>query len=280
MDIYASFSRIDANPGRDSFFSGFIHALRSAGRYFIPALAALALIFAVFFKLRETPAVQAAELLRKAAAAEQSRPAAPHRIAIRARSRKLTRWIGHRAVIDKTQATLEAEAYLEPLFRAARYSWEDPLTARSFQAWRAQLADKRDEVSGGGPRNYTIRTETNDGELRAASLTLRGTDLHPIEGRLEFRNNEMVELAELPEAPFPPVPAVTGAPMHVTPHPAHPIPSGGAVERPGPEPGPAEELQVVAALHRLGADLGDPVEINRSGAQIVVSGLGIAASRQ
>jgi hypothetical protein len=37
---------------------------------------------------------------------------------------------------------------------------------------------------------------------------------------------------------------------------------------------------VVAALHEIGADLGDPVEVTRSGGQVRVSGMGIAQSRQ
>jgi hypothetical protein len=37
---------------------------------------------------------------------------------------------------------------------------------------------------------------------------------------------------------------------------------------------------VFAALHRAGADLGDPVDVTRTGAHIVVTGVGIAAERQ
>jgi hypothetical protein len=44
--------------------------------------------------------------------------------------------------------------------------------------------------------------------------------------------------------------------------------------------GVAEELQVVAALHQVGADLGDPVEIARQSGQILVSGTGIPPQHQ
>jgi hypothetical protein len=37
---------------------------------------------------------------------------------------------------------------------------------------------------------------------------------------------------------------------------------------------------VVAALHDLGADLGEPVEVSRSGSEVLVSGVGIPAGRQ
>src|SRR5207249_6106047 len=42
----------------------------------------------------------------------------------------------------------------------------------------------------------------------------------------------------------------------------------------------SEELQVYAALHEAGADLGDPIEVTREGRDIVVSGTGVPAQHQ
>jgi hypothetical protein len=42
----------------------------------------------------------------------------------------------------------------------------------------------------------------------------------------------------------------------------------------------ADELRAVATLHRLGADLGDPVEVARNGAYVVVGGTGVAPELQ
>jgi hypothetical protein len=53
-------------------------------------------------------------------------------------------------------------------------------------------------------------------------------------------------------------------------------PQGEAI----PPAGFSAELQVVEALHRVGADLGDPVEIGREGRQVLVSGIGIPPKRQ
>jgi hypothetical protein len=39
-------------------------------------------------------------------------------------------------------------------------------------------------------------------------------------------------------------------------------------------------LRVVAALHEIGADLGDPVEVNLADGRVVVSGVGVAPERQ
>jgi hypothetical protein len=41
-----------------------------------------------------------------------------------------------------------------------------------------------------------------------------------------------------------------------------------------------DELHVLAALNRVGADLGDPIEVSRAGSEILVTGVGIAPRRQ
>jgi len=106
------------------------------------------------------------------------------------------------------------------------------------------------------------------------------TDFEPLEGRFEFRNRDWVEMTELTDQPNEPASTVAGA-------------TGGMPRQPGMPPdraeppaeamnpaGVAEELQVVAALHQVGADLGDPVEITRQSGQILVSGTGIPPQHQ
>ena len=39
-------------------------------------------------------------------------------------------------------------------------------------------------------------------------------------------------------------------------------------------------MRVLAALNRVGADLGDPIEVSRAGGEILVSGVGIEPQRQ
>jgi len=41
-----------------------------------------------------------------------------------------------------------------------------------------------------------------------------------------------------------------------------------------------DELHVLASLHRVGADLGDPIEVSRAGGDVLVAGVGIAPQRQ
>ena len=107
---------------------------------------------------------------------------------------------------------------------------------------------------------------------------LRVTDLHPVEGRFEFRNQEWVEYSEISDASTTDggTPADTSleAPMRrVVPSRPAALPSGNPASI-------SEELRVLAALHEIGADLGDPVEVTRSGGRVLVSGVGVPPQRQ
>src|SRR5207253_7168364 len=92
------------------------------------------------------------------------------------------------------------------MLRAAHYNSEAPLSARSFEEWRDGLASKRDEVTtvpdpaSPAQNCYRIQTIAAEGELALASMILRATDLHPVEGRFEFRNQDWVEYNEISDA--------------------------------------------------------------------------------
>ena len=242
-------------------------------RWALSAAAVVALCFVLVQQLRETPKVEAAALLQKAVRAAQSRPAAHKRLRITTRTGQMTRVIG----VAYKPAARETE--IARLFDAAHYDWNDPLSAQSFSAWRDRLPHLQDAIAS-QPNSYEIKTTTEDSELVSATLKLRGTDLEPLEGRFEFRNRDWVEMTELVDQQTNPASTVAGT-------------TGGVPRQPGVPPGPldvpmesaepsafSEELQVVSALHELGADLGDPLEISREGRQVLVSGTGIPPQRQ
>ncbi len=257
-DLSRGFAEIDAagTPWTERLARFFRYPVMYPGRW-IPAAAAITVICALVYQLRETPSVQAAALLKKAVAAEtRAHPA--RRIQIRTSTRRVI------------QPAAQRDPAMEALFQAAHYSWEDPLSARSYSAWRDQLPEKRDEISR-GEDFYRIRTTTNSGELAEATLKLRAGDLQPVESRLEFRNREWVEISVAAEPPAPaPVAAVD----------ASRPPARRDEARPEARATLADELQVLAALHQVGADLGDPVEVTRSGGQVLVSGVGITPPRR
>ena len=271
------FGRVDAELAEQSLWhrvARFLSPLRHGGvRWALSGAAALALCYVGVQQLRETPKVQAAALLQKAVRAAQSRPAAHQRLRIITRTGQMTRVVG---VAYKPPAR---EVEIARLFDAANYDWNDPLSAKSFARWRDGLAHFQDAVAS-QPNSYDIKTTTEDSELVSATLKLRTTDLEPMEGRFEFRNRDWVEMTELVDQQTNPASIVAGT-------------TGGMPRQPGVPPGPievpketaepaafSEELQVVNALHRLGADLGDPLEISREGGQVLVSGTGIPPQRQ
>ena len=249
-DIYQGFAKIDASRNDVSLFVriGRIFSMRQLTRW-TPIAVAMGLIVAAFLELRQTPSVEAAELLRKAVLASDARPQKPRHIQIR------------------TSKNLQQTLPLR--FRTANYNWDNPLSAKSYQAWRDQLPEKRDEVTT-ADGEYRIRTTTTSSEIKEATLTLKAPDLEPKRERLEFRDDEWVEIAEVAEDTT----TISG------PAPTIRIPSHPAATLTPPAATAGDELHVLAALHGVGADLGDPIEVARNGTQVLVSGVGIAPQRQ
>ena len=256
-DLAAGFDEIDRTLGRRPVWQ----MLRPAKRW-MPIAAAVAVACLAVYQLRNAPSVEAAALLRKAVAAADSVPASrPARIRIRTHEHTVIRVAGVRT------------AETGPLA---------PLSARSFQQWRDELAQKRDEVTTVAG-NYQIRTSTDAGELAEATLELRMADLHPVGQRLEFRNRDWVEIEEIaPEAaPVPDAVASAPAPARPLAPPPLSVPSNSnEFRQPAPAATVGDELSVLVALHQVGADLGDPIEVKRASGRILVAGVGIDPERR
>jgi hypothetical protein len=263
-DIYRGFGEIDASLAQASFRERLARVLLapvySARRWAAVAVTLMALSV-LYYRFGQAPPVQAAELLRKAIASADAHPGKPRQIRIRTKDRILTR--------TSSAADTDALSSLQVLFRAAHYDWDDPLSAKSYQAWRDALVDKRDEVTQEQDA-YRIRTDTGSGELMTATLKIRSQDLRPVEERLEFRNREWVEITELTAEAEPPVLIARAVANHTKTSPTTTSASATI----------GDELRVLASLHRVGADLGDPIEVSRAGADILVAGIGIAPERQ
>ncbi|HLJ44822.1 MAG TPA: hypothetical protein VKU01_02365 [Bryobacteraceae bacterium] len=222
-----------------------------------------ALVMALLLRRPSESAASATELLSQSA-----RTAFPmsRRISLRVHGRTL-----FRPAVLISDSSLDSDAdwkRLRGLFVQARYSWSDPLSARSFQAWRRDLPEKRDSVTVAHDRandvTYRVRTETSSGNLHAASLTLSGPDLRPTAGAFEFAGEVPLEMQETTaSAPVPP-PATA---------------SPGVAETPAT---PADMLRVFAALDDIGADAGDPIEVSEDtgNRHIIVRSNGLNPERQ
>jgi hypothetical protein len=238
------------------------------------AATAVTLAALMVWRFERVPEVHAAELLTRAAAREAAAPKAKkaRRIRVRTRARNFVR----AASLPPDSAESDD---LRKLFAEAHYSWDNPLSADSYRAWREQLAGKEEYVETSRDR-YVIHTASHSSALTDATLTLRVEDLHAVRETLQFQAGEWVELAELDEdeapAARPEAPVMSPAPKQEAPV------APNSVQTPPAQraAGPAEELKVVAALHRIGADLGEPIEVSRLGSKVLVAALDLTAHRK
>jgi hypothetical protein len=276
-DIYRSFEQIDATFDKPSLGHRVAKILGFPVRHarkWAPVAAALLLAWGLFYRYRVTPSVQAAELLHKAMIAAETHPAKPHRIQIRTKAHSFVRQSG----VAQASASNSSAQELQSLFQHANYNWDDPLSAKSYAAWRDQLPSKQDQIVE-TQDSYRIRTSTGAGELTQATLQLRSPDLEPVEERLEFRNQEWVEITALPDETEPSVAPIASA-AAPAPEPRATLPNPISPAAAAQEASIGDELQVLAALHQVGADLGDPIDVSRSGSEIVVAGVGITQTRR
>lgn len=242
-----------------------IHARRTSPRNSLPwlrwaaaGLAAVALL-AAYYRYRQIPSVEAAGLLRKAVAAARP-PQAGARIRLHTTRRDLVR---PAAMPDAGGDPLAG------LFAHAGYDWAVPFSAQAFAAWRDRLPDKRDSVElqandiDTAAPVYLVRTSSASNLLASATLVLRASDYLPVREVLNFRGNEPVEISSaIPAAASAIAPAVQPEPRHAR---ALPI--------------AVRELQALAALHAIRADLGE-VELSDAGGALAVRGAGIGDARR
>ena len=162
---------------------------------------------------------------------------------------------------------------LKTLFREHRLDWADPLSARTFGAWRDGLRIRRDEVRR-SDGTYTLRTTTNEGKLRHAVLVVRALDFKPVRQTLRFVDMREIDIEEiateaedLGRSAEGPVPS------------SRPSPVAPAVRPPAVNLD-ALEVEVRLALHQKGADLGEDITVRPTGdSRLMVAGVIDTAAR-
>jgi len=273
------FDRVDAELAAAPLWKR-LPRLLPAWQWAVAAAAAAALLVVAVVQFSQTSSVQAATLLQRAVAAAAANPAPLRHISIHMRSGLAT----VHAVGGSQGNLLPLPPDIHMAFQSARYDDADPLSARAFQSWRDSLPRKTDEVAtepaAEAPHEpcYRIRTRAADGELASATLLLRVADLVPVEGKFEFRNQNWIEFTQVMEPPFQPDGSPVATPLEAPLRPV--VPSRPAALAPRPSASISDELQVVTALHRIGADLGDPVQVNLTEGKVLVSGVGVSPHRQ
>lgn len=249
------------------------------------AAATLIVTAAALLYVPQSQSARAAELIEKAVQQERAMPVTvglDARIQVKNREGEFTR----RGDLSEGAGEVVPAVFvamanrLEARFQSARYNWSTPLSATSFSNWRKGLQDKRDTLSTSNDENarevVAVRTLTTSGALDGVTLVLRKSDLHPIRCEFHFRDGDEVEISETI------APAQIASPRQPPRLPEAVRPTEQAKLQSQPEVllGSADELHVLAALHRIGADLNDSLNISRDSSRIVVSGIGIKSERQ
>jgi DNA-directed RNA polymerase specialized sigma24 family protein len=89
------------------------------------------------------------------------------------------------------------EQVLKAKLAEANFDWSDPLTAAGFEHWHDSLVDRPVDVEQVHGNLIVLTSTADEGPVRAESLTLRSSDLHPIARRAVLKDGETLEVAEV-----------------------------------------------------------------------------------
>jgi anti-sigma factor RsiW len=252
-------------------------------------LSAAAVLLLVIWQ-RSTPPMSAENLLARAQLWDvHASVSAPQvgvvyqRVEIRTKHRKLDRAI-YRDIAGKRKARVVAlssdEQAIKELVEAADVDWQRPLSVEGFEGFRSRQPIFSDKVTRTGDSLLTLTTSPAAGPIASESFTVRASDFHPVERRVEMRNDERIEIAELSyavlgwsevnEALFEPL------------QPGHPAAVAGV--RPPPLPDVEQldlaELQARLVLSRLNADSTEDLQFSRTPASVQVKGIVASTQRR
>src|SRR5258708_6482340 len=242
------------------------------------ASAAVILVASVvlfFIWQRSMPSVSASELMRRAESADSNsvqsgKPGVIYqKVQIRMPHGSVERDLyrdreGRRR--PKSDGVAAEFTPLKAKLSIAGVNWDEPLSASSYKAWHDSQSEESDQVRRSGKNLLTVTTKTFGGIVVEESLTVREEDFHPVKRTVELLDVGTVEIAELNYAELswnavkedlfePLTPTVAPAPsLHAVMAPAPPI-------LPTPTRLLDAELQARVALHTVGGDLGEQVEV-------------------
>ena len=275
----AKLDRLAAELGRPSLMrswaGSFLRPFRLAlsPRILWGAAAAFAVAVVLFAALQRSPSVvSAGELLRRASASDGrilpgiNQPVVVQKLSIRINSHKMTRTIyrdrTRNRQAGKDDASASEELAAERAFHQSSFSWDDPLSAQVYSAWREKVGAKRQAVTRVDGGLLRLDTTPSSGPVARASLTVRANDYHTIEMNFLLRDKSQVEIAEVSYAVVgftslsPDIFSVAAEP------PVLKLPAAATPNKLADEAALAiTELQIRSVLHNLGADLGEQIDV-------------------
>ena len=280
FDALLDHATIGAAPPRTSLrtFAALLQSLAGSRqrRWSFAAAAAGLLAFIVMWPVAAPPALSASEFLgrvqssRRELAGRAQGKAILQRVRIRVGAHSLVRNLVHsQSVVSTATHAKPEEPEVQSAFEQARLDWSDPLNPDRYSAWHASLAAATDRVTKAAG-SVTLTTNTNETAIREASLTVDANDWHPTTEQFRLESGTTIEIAELSFS----IGAVQPQPEKFSKNP-EPAPSEHEL-RSATISAPeflAAEVEVRVALHELGLDLGEPLEIQRStDGGVIVSG--------
>jgi hypothetical protein len=237
---------------------------RRSSKVFAPKIVwgaiAAALVIGIFAWPRHIQSVSAAELLSRAEATEVDTTASQHfyRLHVGTATCETSDpyWEQSSGPGDSPCERVHGQLL------QARWDDRQMLSAHSYRQWHDGLLSHRDSVLHEEPY-WTIKTDTDQGLLRSASLRVRSSDYRPVELTLIFAALEPVSVMEdIPQKRRIYVPPVTSEKLTKNEDLQH-------VDGPGD----AIEVQAWNLLRTLGADSGWEATITRKGGEVRVVGL-------
>ena len=237
------------------------------------ACASLAVTLCIYVFIQpNAPVVSASELLQRAAASESgsfagvSHPVVVQKLSIKVNGRKIARTIyrdrARNRQISRVDVSASEESVAQNTFQQPSLDWDDPLSPQAYSHWRDNIAEKGDVVTRVDGNLLRLDTTTSSGPVAEASLTVRASDYHPVEENVRLRDESRIEIAEVSYD----VVAFTSLGSDIFGStarlPVLRLPVNTAANQAADEAELAvTELQVRAALHNLGADLGEQVDV-------------------
>ena len=260
------------------------------------AVILVASVILFFIWQRSMPSVSASELLHRAETSDKNlslsgEPGVIYqKVQIRTPHASVERDLyrdreGRR--LPKTRPVAADFTPLKAKLNIAGVNWEEPLSASGYKAWHDSQSEESDQVRRSGKNLLTVTTKTSGGIVVEESLTVREADFHPVKRTVELVDVGTVEIAELNYAVlnwnavntdlFEPLTPTVSANPSIR---ADVVPVAPVV------PTPAQlldaELQARVALHTVGADLGEQIEVihEADALAVVIRGLANTAGRK
>jgi hypothetical protein len=189
-------------------------------------------------------------------------------------------------------AAAEPVRELESILCANGMTTTRPLSAAVFREWRGRVTNATDAIQRSalddGREAMVLRTSVADANplrIQEAELVVRTEDWHPLVQRFVVQAAAGLMTYELRELAFEVVPLATVAPGFFEDAPAPELTRTEPVVPAVPPVSEADliaaHVQALSALHRLGALLGEPIEVVRgSSRRIEVRGLASTDARK